>query len=744
MQLSLFRVLVFGSLIGLLGIIIAISPLGVGLEERFGLDSLFRLRGERPEETPAVVVTIDRNTTDAIGIPRQLDRWSRIHHARVIETLKALGAETIVFDILFSEHRDNAGDAAMARAMSEADNVALLCMRTTEQQSLSNSAGSHVGAMAIEQRLDPLEIFSDAALATSPFYLPKVPEQVRQYWTFKAGSLPTLPVTALQIYGLQIYDAWRRLWQQVDADVAAGFPPDADSTENRKRVLAMGGTLRQRMMDDPSLATRLLKGIERNAETGREKRILKALIDAYAGDAGRILNFYGGPGSVRTISYHQILDGYWTAGEDAGLAGKAVFVGFSERRVQAQRDGFVTAFSQPDGRDLAGVEIAATAFSNLLNSDGIRHLPPLGYWGLILLWGLVVGLGCRFLTPVRAMLAGLASASLYFAGAYHGFVAHNLWIPFVVPLFFQAPAAFFLALAWRYREGSQQRLCLKEAFSYYLPPEVVQRYSDEGCALEAGGRLTSGTCLFSDAAQYTRMAEHLEPAELGRLVNDYYATVFAPVSQEDGIISDVVGDAMLALWVAEQADADLATRACKAALAIARDTTRGAEEGLPHGLPTRIGLHAGPILLGNVGAGDHYEYRAVGDTVNTATRIEGLNKLLGTRVLATEAVVKDTLVLQFRPVGRFVLVGKTQPLSVYELLCPELDAPVIQDDYLARYHEGMAVFEAGEWKQAWSVFSELLREQPQDGPSRYYQLLSEEFRRQPPQVWDGVIRLENK
>lgn len=740
----MLRVLLFGCLIALLGIIIAISPFGAGLEERFGLDTLFTLRGERPAPTSVVLVSIDRDAANAIGIPGQLDRWSRIHHARLIETLKALGAETIVFDILFSEQRNKDGDAAMATAMSEADNVALLYMLTSEQQSVRSAKGAHVGAMTSEQRLYPLEIFSDAALATSPFVLPKVPAQVRRFWTFKTESSSTLPVTALQIYGLQIYDAWRSLWQQVDADVAAGFPPDADTSENRKRVLAMGGTLRRMMKDDPSLAIRLRDAVERRAATDREKRILMALLDAYAGDAGRILNFYGGPGSVRTISYHHILDGSSTAGVDAGLAGKAVFVGFSERRIQAQRDGFLTVFSQADGRDLAGVEIAATAFSNLLNGDGILPVPPPAYWVLILLWGLVVGLAFRLLSPMRALQAGFALVSVYFAVAYYGFAAHNLWIPFVVPLFFQAPAAFLLALAWRYRDSSRQRARLKEAFSYYVPSEVVRRYSDEGGALEAGGRLMFGTCLFSDAAQYTRMAECMEPSELGQLVNDYYATLFAPVRSEHGIISDVVGDAMLALWAAEQAGADLSTHACKAALAIARDTARGAKEGRPHGLPTRIGLHAGPILLGNVGAGDHYEYRAVGDTVNTATRIEGLNKLLGTRVLATETVVKDARDHLFRPVGRFVLAGKSRALSVYELLCPELDADVVRDDYLRRYNEGVAAFAAGDWKHASKLFSELLHEQPHDGPSRYYQLLSDEFGRQPPQGWDGIIRLENK
>lgn len=743
MQRSLFRSLGFGGLIALLGMIVAATPLGAGLEEHFGLDSLFRLRGERPAPPGAVVVAIDRDATDAIGTSRHLDRWSRLYHARLVEALTSQGAKAIVFDILFAEPHDNAGDAAFARAMREAGNVAVIHMLTREQQSVNDVSGAHVGAMAIEQRLYPHEIFSDAALTTSPFVLPKVPTQVRRYWTFKPQSPSSLPVTALQIFSFQVYGAWRRLWQQVDPGYATRLPPDAGSTGNKRQVLAMGEALRQSMTKDPSLATRLREVLDRSNEPPEAKRILRALIRAYSGDASRILNFYGGPRTVPTLSYDRILDG--SAAQNVPMvAGKAVFVGFSERRIQAQRDGFVTVFSQADGRDLAGVEIAATAFSNLLAGEEISPLPPRLYWGLILAWGLAMGLACRLLNAPAARLAGLALATAYFITAYHSFAAHYVWMPLAVPLFVQAPAAFILALAWRYRNSSRQRQRLKEAFSYYVPPEVVQRYSDEGNTLEAGGRLMFGTCLFSDAAQYTGLAERLDPAVLGRLVNDYYATVFAPVREQDGIISDVVGDAMLALWAAEEANANLAARACTAALAVVRDTAREANLGHPHGLPTRIGLHAGPILLGNVGAGDHFEYRAVGDTVNTATRVEGLNKLLGTRVLATEAVVKDTRDVLFRPVGRFVLAGKTQALNVYELLCPELNAPMIREDYLDSYREGMAAFQAGDWESAWKLFCALLREQPQDGPSRYYQRLSKEFRRQPPKEWDGIIRLESK
>lgn len=737
------RALLSGGVVAVLGLIVALTPFGAGLEERFGLDSLFKLRGERPGPTEVVVVAIDDTTANAIGAPKHLDRWSRTYHARLVDRLNALGAEAILFDVLFSEQHDEPGDAAFAEAVRRAGNVGITYMISREQRPVGSASGAGPAAISIEQRFHPLARFSDAAISVSPFVLPKVPEQVRRYWTFKDGS-PSLPLTALQVYGLREYDAWRRLWRQTDPSTAAKLPPDLASEEHRKRAVAMYRVLRQRLQENPGLAHRMLSALEQLDVSGRTRRLLEALIRAHDGDTDRIVNFFGGPGTVQTISYQDIVNGTALPGGPASLEGKAAFVGFSERRIRARHDGFLTVFSEDNGRDLAGVEIAATAFANLLAGEWVRPLPPSLYWGFILLWGLVTGILCSLPGTSRTLFAAPALAAVCLAGTYHLFVAHYLWVPFVIPVMLQAPAAFVLGLAWHYRESRREGLRLKEAFSCYLPPDVVHRYSGEDAEFATGGRIMAGICLFSDAAQYTRLAENMDPAALGELVNEYYGTVFAPVRREGGIISDVVGDAMLALWTAEQVHPDLTARACSAALAVARDTARGARLGVPHGLPTRIGLHSGPILLGNVGAGDHYEYRAVGDTVNTATRLEGLNKLLGTRILASQAVVDSARDLAFRPVGRFILAGKRRATTVYELLCPELDTPVMRDGFLEPYREAISAFEAADWKRARRLFSSLLSEQPHDGPSRYYWLLSESFRKRPPTDWDGIIRLEYK
>ena len=122
-------------------------------------------------------------------------------------------------------------------------------------------------------------------------------------------------------------------------------------------------------------------------------------------------------------------------------------------------------------------------------------------------------------------------------------------------------------------------------------------------------------------------------------MNRYYGVLFEPVKQHGGLVQDVVGDSMLAIWATTEPDASLRNRAMVAALAAATAVDRFNAASGRFALPTRIGLHSGRLLLGSVGAIDHYEYRAVGDIVNTATRLEGLNKHLGTRLLVSAEVL---------------------------------------------------------------------------------------------------------
>ena len=236
----------------------------------------------------------------------------------------------------------------------------------------------------------------------------------------------------------------------------------------------------------------------------------------------------------------------------------------------------------------------------------------------------------------------------------------------MVPLLVMSPFALFVSLTWHYYDTNRERKRIQQAFGYYLPDNVITDLARSSGKVQTDSRLMYGICLATDGEQYTSMAETHAPDTLSKLLNHYYELLFEPVRKYNGIISDVVGDAMLAIWTSYQPDPYLKQAACDAALEILENIDKNSGE---HVIPTRIGLHAGEIVLGNVGAMDHFEYRAVGDIVNTANRIQGLNKQLNTRVIISEDTLRHLDNFITRELGVFRLAGKRNPVKLYELIC---------------------------------------------------------------------------
>jgi adenylate cyclase len=237
------------------------------------------------------------------------------------------------------------------------------------------------------------------------------------------------------------------------------------------------------------------------------------------------------------------------------------------------------------------------------------------------------------------------------------------------------------------------------------------------------------------------VAERLQPAALAVLVNEYYQTIFRVVEAHGGEISDTAGDSMVAVWASAKPDAGARLRAARASLAIldAVEQFNRAHADAP--LPTRVGLETGEMLLGNIGGEQRYEYRAVGDIVNTASRIQGLNPLLGTRVLLSATTLAD-IDLPARDVGTFLLRGKRLPVGVFEPITAA--GCRLNDESIEEFAAALAAFRRGDWQSAQDAFEALAARLPSDGPSRYYDAMSRAMRLDPPVSWTGVVRITAK
>jgi len=717
----LSKALILGLLTSLLGLLVSLTPFGALLEENLGLDRLFTLRGAQTAPPDVVLVTLDKESSDVFGLPNQPAKWPRSYHARLIDNLTQQGARVIAFDLLFEEPRNAADDQRLAQAMRNARNVVLV--EALKRESVSQGTGP---AMTLERLAPPLPLFSANALATVPFPLPKVPVKVNRFWTFKPGAhdVPTLPTTVLQAYALPAYDEFRALLIQANPAYAARLPntPPQDSGSTGHSLQHLIETVRDLFNQDPSLQEKMRDKLA--TSTSANHPLLRALVKMYSGNNHPYLNLYGPPHTITNIPYHQALS------SSQGFKDKVVFVGFSEQRQPEQKDGFYTVFSQDDsGLDISGVEIAATAFANLLQDSTVHPVSPAAHLALILAWGLLMGMVCRWMPIAIALLTSATLMSSYFAFALYEFSTTAVWLPIAVPLLIQAPAALFIALLWRYIDAIKERRRLRETFSYYVPGNIVDKMSASNATPGTTGELVHGVCMCTDAEKYTSLSETLPPEQLRTLMNAYYHALFTPVRQHGGIISDVVGDCMLALWTSPLPTASLHQQACDAALdietSVAHFNKNINKNAIGAMLPTRIGLHSGNVMLGNVGAVDHFEYRAVGDIVNTATRIQTLNKQLGTKVLASHDVLMNadgflTRGFLTRELGPFALAGKTQPITVYELMCHEHHATALHHQLCQRFAEALAAFKDQKWTEAMHGFSGVLQIHASDGPAQFY------------------------
>jgi adenylate cyclase len=176
---------------------------------------------------------------------------------------------------------------------------------------------------------------------------------------------------------------------------------------------------------------------------------------------------------------------------------------------------------------------------------------------------------------------------------------------------------------------------------------------------------------------------------------------------------------MLAIWITDGDACEARYSALSAALEI-REAVRRFEKS--HGLilPIRMGLHYGDLRIGYVGTSDRGEIRAVGDTVNTAARLEALNKLLGSHILVSEQVLEGLAVDRVRPLGEFLLAGKSRPVAVAELV-PEPEGQSGLDELHDRFREALALFAGERWSEAYAAFTRLGLQFPDDGPTRFYQ-----------------------
>ncbi len=480
-------------------------------------------------------------------------------------------------------------------------------------------------------------------------------------------------------------------------------------------------------------------------------KALGARLDERSSKETRWVNFVGPPASDSFLSCDatsvlapgfnpQIFrDKVVVIGGKPGILGQAL-----------RFDLFLTPFHRFQmGRKLpymSGVEIQANGLANLMQGNWLERSSPGFDQIFVILTGIMAGVGFTFLRPARGILS--ATTAIIACGISGVLSIHygRIWFPWSVVAFVQIP----LALVWgvaahsyveRYfrLKVTAEQMALREAFAKYLSPQMLDRMTTQDFSTHLGGEKVPAAIMFTDLEGFTDMCERVrDPARIVEILNEYFQRTTGSIFDHDGVIIKFLGDSIFAAWGVPLADSHAPAKAARAAWRLF-ENDKFFVEGVE--LRTRIGLHFDEVVAGNVGSIRHMDFTLIGDAVNLTSRLESLNKMLGTHILMSEAV-QSSLEGEFRSrrVGKFRFKGRTQFTVVHEMIGPIIEHR--EPEWIGKYHLAIEALEANDTLKAQVLFNDVIasRGKHGDGPSRFFVNLIES--KQIPE--NGVVDLKEK
>ena len=744
--------IIAGAILAALGAALSAIPQSWPLQENIDLWMLFRLRSSLPPPADVVLVAIDQRSAERLSLPKDaaardkcadlrvgrapasheplppahlVVRWPRCIHAHAMRALTQAGARVIALDISFRP-LPGSGSARDARSAQQQDRMLAEAIGTAGNVLVAQWLDPIVGDAGIHRPAPVSSVIEGAALGAAPLRLTYgLGGRVNGFAVFSEEEVPisSMPALAFHLAAADVQPHLYRLLAQVRADDAELLPRDGEELVARGPLQASSLAIRNLLHADAHIALRAasLEIQLRTSVPVPQRRALDALVDLYTGPSTRYLNFYGPPGTFPIVGYADLLaDAQRGGGPSFALIhGKTAIVGYLDLTTGQRDDHYPTVFSTQDGIKLSGAEILATAIANMETGSALRD-PSL--WLRVasaFAFGLLLGPALLIASLLRGCIATSILWSAYFASALLMFRFQNVWLPLLVPLLVQTPAALAYAIGHNYRDIRRKRDRLRNLFGKFLPDAVIDGLLENQSKLDTVAEPVYGVCLVTDAERFTHLADTMHPAQLARFLNEYFQVVFPRITEKEGSIIDVLGDAVLAFWKGNESDRALHNKVCGAAVELVGAVDRFNAASAAR-LPTRIGISGGFVTTTAMGAFNHYEFRPVGETVVTSFRLQDLNKLLGTRILAAEPVVREPDGLLVRDVGVFQLRNKTSSTRVFEIVGEKALASAQTLQMCLEFALAMDAVRAGHMQLALERFRAIHERFPQDGPSGFY------------------------
>jgi adenylate cyclase len=452
-----------------------------------------------------------------------------------------------------------------------------------------------------------------------------------------------------------------------------------------------------------------------------------------------LINYLGGPGIFPTYDAAAVLEGRLPPG---ALKDKIVLVG-------ATAVGIYDLRVSPFSGNHPGVEIQAQIMDNMVTGRYMRTAayPRALSLLIILTLGVFMALALPQLSAAWSLVFVVTLATCFTAVNYFCFSHLGRQLDLFYPLL-QIGVVYVGLTVHRYVLEEKERARTRRTFEAYVAPAVVREILRHPDNLRLGGERRELTILFTDIRGFTSLSEHLDPEALVKVLHDFLNPMSNIIIQHGGTIDKYIGDAIMALFGAPLDLPDHASLASRTALdmvgTLREMGQRWAAEGRPQ-IRVGVGINSGVAAVGNMGSDRLFNYTAIGDNVNLASRLEGLNKYYGTDILLSEATAQglgEGFIL--RQVDLVQVKGKTKALEVYELLGEGTPDPELAQ-FLEAYHRGLGHYQAGHWAESIAALEEVVRLRPHDVPTRRHLLQAKKYREEPPGPdWTPVTTMTGK
>jgi len=742
-----FSITIYLTLLIVFGFIF-IEPSLLDIVELKTLDLRFKSRGTMKPHDAVVLAVIDEKSLNKEG----RWPWPRSKIAKLIDYLSDDGAKVIGFDIGFLEPdentnlklidqfeqkietlqlKDNKIKEFIKKSKLKADNDLILANAIKRSQAkivlghffyMSKAALNYritqkdieIQRKRIKNSKYPLRMYDPQGMAIDPFitaYIPEANIDILSQAADSSGYFNMVPDE-------DGFVRWMPLVFKCGRDIYA--PLSIQSVWH--------------YLDQPQLMVKV-------ADYGIQGIRMGERFIPTAEDGKMLINYLG---PEKTFPYYSISDIIQGNIPKGTFNDKIIMVGATAIAIYDIRSTPLSSSGE-----YPGLEIHATVINNIITNNFLKKPEWTTIFDAlaILIIGLFTGLVVRRVGALKGILFSSVLFIIYIWISYWLFIYWGIWVNIIYPLLVLILVYTSLTV-YRYLTEERERKKIKGAFTYYVSSSVVNEMLKHPEKLKLGGDRKELSVLFSDIRGFTTIAEGLTPEDLVHLLNEYLTVMTDVIFKYDGTLDKYMGDAIMAIYGAPLDLPDHSSKACHSALEMIKELKNLNQKWIgegKHPMDIGIGINTGPMMVGNMGSDQRFDFTAMGDSVNLGSRLEGANKSYKTNIIISEFTfekVKNEFICMELDSVR--VKGKKRPVKIYNLAGYK-DLPGIQEEIINQFNQGLTFYKNRKWDKAIHIFENITAMDPNLYAAQVYIDRCFDLKKNPPPAnWDGVYTMTTK